>query len=98
MYTIGETENAIRLFLGLLHGSAPSILPYDMAIQDRSTIEQMNENVDKVYLEDFRDSFQVTSLLCHARYISFKLSLASSFNWGEGHPSRVTATFHFLRC
>ena len=63
MYTTGETEKAIRLFLGLLRGSsAPSAssassasdIPLGDQIQTDGSVD-----VDKVFLADFRQAFEV---------------------------------------
>ncbi|THH11203.1 hypothetical protein EW145_g824 [Phellinidium pouzarii] len=55
MYTIGETEKAIRLFLGLLRGSPAPSSSYDIAINDH---QAQDVNADKAFLEDFRLAFQ----------------------------------------
>ena len=54
MYSSGETEKAIRLFLGLLRGSTHSI-----EIDTIENIPSEVENIDKIYLDDFKDIFQV---------------------------------------
>ncbi|KAH8120206.1 ER-golgi trafficking TRAPP I complex 85 kDa subunit-domain-containing protein [Phellopilus nigrolimitatus] len=56
MYTTGETEKAMRLFLGLLRGSPSLSSSYDIVSNGRQ--EQEDANVDKAFLEDFRLAFQ----------------------------------------
>ncbi|EJD04067.1 uncharacterized protein FOMMEDRAFT_106503 [Fomitiporia mediterranea MF3/22] len=57
MYTVGETETAVRLFLGLLRGSPTSSVSYDMSIADHVPLQE-DTGVDKAFLEDFRLSFE----------------------------------------
>lgn len=57
MYSSGETEKAIRLFLGLLRGSTNEI-----AMTAPESFSSEGENIDRIYIDDFRDIFQVTRL------------------------------------
>ncbi|KAL5534350.1 hypothetical protein ACEPAG_812 [Sanghuangporus baumii] len=57
MYTVGETEKAIRLFLGLLHGSPASSAAYDISLNDNLLLQE-DSGADKAFLEDFRLSFE----------------------------------------
>lgn len=73
MYSSGETEKAIRLFLGLLRGSTNEI----SMIATESLLSE-GENIDKIYIDDFRDIFQVIRLAqesCSCSNISVSISL-----------------------
>ncbi|KLO17070.1 hypothetical protein SCHPADRAFT_959188 [Schizopora paradoxa] len=54
MYTTGETEKAMRYFLGLLKGSNHNVTS-ESQVADTA---QEDANFDKIYLEDFRVAFQ----------------------------------------
>lgn len=76
MYNTGETEKAVRLFLGLLRGRSPFPLSYELTVQGIDTVQQDEAKVDKVYLEDFRDALQVFLLLClHVLKLAYNASL-----------------------
>ena len=62
MYKTGETEQAVRLFLGLLKESLPISVSSDLnfgAVAPGST----EADTDKTFLEDFRLAFEVRSPL-----------------------------------
>lgn len=58
MYTVGETEKAMRLFLGLLKGSPAPSAAYDINLNDHMQ-PQEDVGADKAFLEDFRLTFEV---------------------------------------
>lgn len=69
MYSIGETEKAVRFFLGLLRSSDSSTLSagpgsYDITLNGavepalKTSEEEEKSNFDKVFLEDFRLAYQ----------------------------------------
>ena len=58
MYTTGETEQAVRLFLGLLKESTPIPIPTD-AKYIQSPQEPIEASTDRTFLEDFRMAFEV---------------------------------------
>jgi hypothetical protein len=51
-YTTGDTEAAVRLFIGLLKDN-----------QEQDVNGDIIEDTDKVFVDDFRVAFQVTALL-----------------------------------
>lgn len=59
MYTTGETERAMRYFLGLLKGSNHSVPSGEGPISEADPRVQEDVNFDRIYLEDFRVAFQV---------------------------------------
>ncbi len=61
MYTTGETEKAMRYFLGLLKGSNHSVPSTEGQRTEVDLRAQEDVNLDKIYLEDFRVAFQVCS-------------------------------------
>ena len=67
MYTVGETDKAIRLFLGLLHGAPTSSTAYDISLNGNLLLQEESA-ADKAFLEDFRLSLEVgisrTGLSC----------------------------------
>lgn len=68
MYTVGETERAIRLFLGLLRRSRPHTSSYDIILSDHDDVHD-GTDADKAFLEDFRLAFQVCpAVLLAVRY------------------------------
>ncbi len=68
MYTTGETEKAMRYFLGLLKGSNHSVPSTEGQIAEVDLRAQEDVNLDKIYLEDFRVAFQV----CYNRWSYFR--------------------------
>ena len=62
MYKTGETEQAIRLFLGLLKESLPISVSSDLNYGTVAS-ETIEADTDKTFLEDFRLALEVRSLL-----------------------------------
>ena len=68
LYTSGNTEGAVQYFIELLRGSE-KLLGSDVTLG-----EDPNNNVDKVFLEDFRVAFRVRiSLAMAVRFYMRKL-------------------------
>ena len=88
MYTVGETEKAIRLFLGLLRGSQASSSPYDANLNDFHL--QSEAERDKAFLEDFRLAFEVTIKCSSAVFLllSYFACHAASpcHQWNRSNP------------
>ena len=71
MYTTGDVEGAVKLFLGLLKG-APSVSP-SLSLPGSITgpngpvaappPQEAQANLDKIFLEDFRVAFTVSGSL-----------------------------------
>lgn len=74
MYSTGETEKAMRYFLGLLKGSNHRIT-VEGQMADAA---QEDVNYDKIYLEDFRVAFQVCFRLMHDTFVSSTYSSSLS--------------------
>jgi trafficking protein particle complex subunit 8 len=59
LYTTGDMAGAVRLFLGLLRGSAT--FSYNARLLQDSPA-RISEN-DKLYLDDFRVAYSVSSII-----------------------------------
>ncbi|KAI5123549.1 hypothetical protein M0805_003369 [Coniferiporia weirii] len=79
MYTVGETEKAIRLFLGLLRGSFTSSSSYDLPPVDQLQAQE-EASADKAFLEDFRLAFQHFIAIAGKNAIPTDLKLPYTFS------------------
>ena len=91
MYTVGETERAIRLFLGLLRRSRPHTSSYDIVLSDHDDVYD-GTDADKAFLEDFRLAFQVCPPSTHLLHDPDSISQASHDNIRQGSNPCGSAT------
>ena len=67
MYTTGDVEGAVKLFLGLLKGTSsglPRLSIRGPVTEPNGTVpvptQEAQVNLDKIFLEDFRVAFKVS--------------------------------------
>ncbi|GJE87623.1 ER-golgi trafficking TRAPP I complex 85 kDa subunit-domain-containing protein [Phanerochaete sordida] len=82
LYTTGDTEGAVRYFVGLLRDPGPQVTPPQGLglVNDDSTAPGRGASTDRVYLEDFRVALKHFKTIEQDRFNSTVLELPVRFS------------------